>query len=609
MEYKKRNFIYTHLISKMEKIIYLSKKAIYFAWYRHHFLIPPRVMIKYIRSFIIALKRGNTTSNLFTSQSSYLKWLESQKEEVEKIEFKYKPLYSIIIPTYNVSQKLLSECLDSILNQSYTNFEICIADDHSTKEETINTLKEYEKKDKRIRVTYRENNGMISVASNTAIQMAKGEYVVLVDNDDTIDKNSLYYITKVLNKDKTIDFIYSDEDKIDFNGKYMEPHFKPDYSPDTLMGVNYICHLSCIRKSLIEEVGGFRKEYDGSQDYDLFLRIVEKTNKIYHIEKVLYHWRQTPTSTAGYLGNKNYAYIAGKKALEAALKRRGLKGEVLDNPRVSTYLIKYHHNNPLVSIIIPLKDQAKISKRCFDSLYNKMTYQNFEMIVIDNGSKEKETLDLLEEYQKKHNNFLVKRIDTEFNYSYLNNEASKLANGEYLLFLNNDTEVSQPDFLDNMVGYASLDHVGCVGIKLLYPDKLVQHAGVVLGFGGVAGHIYVANSYDDNGLFGRLVMPYNYSAVTAACLLIKKEKFIRVGGFDEKLKVALNDADLNLKMLKQGYYNVCLSNVEMIHYESKSRGYEASKEKHERFLKEQEYMKKKWGNLLDRDKFFSKNNF
>ena len=606
---KNSSFLYKHVFSRIEKFLYLSKKAIYFAWYRHHFLIPPRVMIKYIRSFMVALKRGNTTSNLFTNQKSYLKWLENNKEEIKFKKFKYRPKYSFIVPTYNVTRDLLVECLDSILNQSYDNFEVCIADDCSTLEETIETLKEYEKKDSRVYVTYREKNGHISEASNTAIGMAHGEYIVLVDNDDLIERDSLYYITEVLNKDKTIDFIYSDEDKIDFKGKYMEPHFKPDYSPDTLMGVNYICHLSCIRRSLVDKVGGFRKEYDGSQDYDLFLRIVDETDKIYHIEKVLYHWRQTLTSTAGYLGNKSYAYVAGKKALEDTLKRRGLKGEVLDNPRVSTYLVKYYHNNPLVSIIIPMKDQARISRRCFDSIYEKMGYQNFEIIVIDNGSCEDETKELLEEYETKHDNFIVKRIECEFNYSYLNNEAVKICHGEYLLFLNNDTEVIQEDFLDYMVGYASLEHVGCVGIKLLYPDKLVQHAGVVLGFGGVAGHIYVANSYHDNGLFGRVVMPYNYTAVTAACLLIKKSKFLSVSGFDEELKVALNDVDLNLKMLDQGYYNVCLSNVEMLHYESKSRGYEASKSKHERFLREQEYMKKKWGHTLDRDKFFSKNNF
>lgn len=609
MKEKKPSFLYRHVFSRFEKFIYLSKKAIYFAWYRHHFLIPPRVLIKYIRSFIVALKRGNTSSNLFTNQGAYLKWLEGHKEDIKVKKFKYEPMYSFIIPTYNVSRKLLSECLDSVLHQSYTNFEVCIADDCSSLKETIDTLHEYEKRDKRVRVTYRDKNGMISEASNTAIKMAKGEYIVLVDNDDVIDENSLYYITDVLNKDKTIDFIYSDEDKIDFKGKYMEPHFKPDYSPDTLMGVNYICHLSCIRKSLVDKVGGFRSKYDGSQDYDLFLRVLDLTDKVYHIERILYHWRQTATSTAGYLGNKSYAYVNGKKAIEDTLKRRGLKGEVLDNPRVSTYLVKYYHDNPMVSIIIPMKDQWKVSKRCFDSIYNKMKYSNFEIVVIDNGSALKETIDMLNEYKDHHDNFKVKRIECEFNYSYLNNEAVKIAKGEYLLFLNNDTEVIEEDFLDYMVGYASLDHVGCVGIKLLYPEKQVQHAGVVLGFGGVAGHIYVANSYYDNGLFGRLVMPYNYTAVTAACMLVKKSKFLKVNGFDEKLKVALNDVDLNLKMLDKGYYNVCLSNVEMIHYESKSRGYEASKSKHERFLREQEYMKKKWGHVIDRDKYFSKHNF
>ena len=606
---KKNNWFYRKVISRFEKVVYLSKKAIYFAWYRHHFLIPPRVMIKYIRSFFVALKRGNSTSNLFVNQASYLKWLEEQKEEITYQEFRYQPLISFIVPTYNVSRELLSECLDSLLNQSYSNFEICIADDHSSSEETIQTLKEYEKKDEKVRVIYRKKNGMISEASNTAIQMARGEFIVLVDNDDVVERDALYYIVEALNQDKKIDMIYSDEDKIDFKGKYMEPHFKPDYSPDTLMGVNYICHICCLRKSIVDKLGGFRSEYDGSQDYDLFLRVTEETHNIYHIEKILYHWRQTTTSTAGYLGNKSYAYQAGKRALEDALKRRKIKGEVLENPRVSTYLVKYGHDHPLVSIIIPMKDQARVSRRCFESIYTKNTYRDFEVIVIDNGSIEQETFQLLEEYKEKYDNFKVKRLECEFNYSYLNNEAVKIARGEYLLFLNNDTEFIEEDTLDYMVGYASQEHVGCVGIKLLYPDKLVQHAGVVLGFGGVAGHIYVANSYHDNGLFGRLVMPYNYTAVTAACLMIKKSKFLSVKGFDEKLKVALNDVDLNLKVLEKGYYNVCLSNVEMLHYESKSRGYEASKEKHERFLKEQEYMKKKWGHTLDKDKYFSKYNF
>ena len=596
------------IISKFAKLFYLIKKAVYFAWYRHHFLIPPRVLIKYIKSFFIVLKRGGNTSNLFINQNEYIKWFNNQNKVDKYEKLKYKPLFSFIIPTYNVSRKLLSECLNSLLNQSYDNFEICIADDCSTNEETIDTLKEYIKKDKKIKVTFRKQNGMISKASNTAISMAKGEFIVLVDNDDLVEKDALYYIAKALNNNKKLDLIYTDEDKIDFKGKLMEPHFKPDYSPDTFMGVNYICHLTCLRKSIVDELNGFRSEYDGSQDYDLFLRVLDKTDRVYHIDKVLYHWRQTPTSTAGYLGNKSYAYIAGKRALEDTLKRRKLKGEVLDNPRVSTYLVKYGNNNELVSIIIPMKDKANVTRRCLESIYQKSTYRNFEIILIDNNSIEKASFDMIKEYEKKYDNFKSIKLDCEFNYSYINNQGVKYANGEYLLFLNNDVEVIDDDFIEYMLGYARQDHVGCVGIKLLYPDKLVQHAGVVLGYGGVAGHVYVARSSEDNGLFGRLAMPYNYSAVTAACMMISKKKFLSVKGFDENLKVALNDVDLNIKVLNKGYYNVCLSNVKMLHYESKTRGYEASSEKHNRFLKEQEYMKNKWGNIITKDKYFSKNN-
>lgn len=605
---EKKSFIYRKFISKIEKIIYLLKKSIYFAWYRHHFLIPPKVLKKYIKSFFVVLKRGGNTSNLFTNQKAYNKWFLEQERVKEYQKFKYNPLISVIIPTYNVSRKLLTECLESVLNQSYDNFEICIADDNSSLEETIETLKEYESNPK-IKIKYRKQNGMISEASNSAIKLASGEFVALLDNDDLLEKDALYYVVEALNKDKKIDMVYTDEDKLDFKGIKMEPHFKPDYSPDTLMSVNYICHLCVLRKAIVDKIGGFRKEYDGSQDYDLFLRFTEQTNNIYHIPKVLYHWRQTKSSTAGYLGNKNYAYIAGKKALDDALKRRGIKGKVLENPHVSTYIVKYDNDNPLVSIIIPMKDKAKMTKRCIDSLYNKNTYQNFEIILVDNNSSEKQTFDMISDYKQKYDNFRSIRLECPFNYSYINNEAVKQAKGEYLLFLNNDTEVLDSDFLEYMLGYAAVSHVGCVGIKLLYPDKLVQHAGVVLGYGGVAGHIYVTASKDDNGLFGRLCMPYNYTAVTAACLMIKKSKFEEVDGFDEKLTVALNDVDLNLKVLSKGYYNVCLSNITMFHYESKSRGYEATSEKHQRFLKEQEYMKTKWGKTLDNDKYFSKNNF
>ena len=594
--------------AKFAKLIYLIKKSLYFAWHRHHFLIPPSAMKKYIKSFIKILRRGGTSSNLIDNQKCYQEWLEKNNNHIEIKKFSYNPLLSVIIPVYNVKREYLVECLESILKQSYLNFEIILIDDNSSNIETLNTLKEYENNSK-IKIKYRKTNGMISVASNDGIKLAKGEFLVLVDNDDKLDQNAFYYLVEALNQDKTLDFIYTDEDKMDIHGKYFEPHFKPDYSPDTLMGMNYICHLSCLRTSLVREIGGFRKEYDGSQDYDLFLRILDKTTKIYHVPRILYHWRETPSSTSLALGNKSYAYIAGKKALEDTLKRRNIEGEVLDNPMSSTYLIKYKHDNPKVSIIIPMKDKVNLTKVCIDSLYNKNTYQNFEIIIVDNNSTEEETLNYFNALKKEHDNVKILTIKEEFNYSRLNNLAIKETTGDYVLLLNNDTEVLDKDFLDYMVGYASRDHVGCVGLKLLYKDLKVQHAGVVLGYGGVAGHVFVTASNKDIGIFNRLSMPYDYSAVTAACLLVKKSKYLEVGGFDENLKVALNDVDFNLKMLKKGYYNVCLNNISLLHYESKSRGYEVTKEQIERFQKEQDYMKKKWGKELENDKYFSSNYF
>lgn len=594
--------------AKFAKLIYLIKKSLYFAWHRHHFLIPPSAMKKYIKSFIKILRRGGTSSNLIDNQKCYQEWLEKNNNHIEIKKFSYNPLLSVIIPVYNVKREYLVECLESILEQSYPNFEIILIDDNSSNIETLNTLKEYENNSK-IKIKYRKTNGMISVASNDGIKLAKGEFLVLVDNDDKLDQNAFYYLVEALNKDKTLDFIYTDEDKMDIHGNYFEPHFKPDYSPDTLMGMNYICHLSCLRTSLVREVGGFRKDYDGSQDYDLFLRILDKTKKIYHVPRILYHWRETPSSTSLALGNKSYAYIAGKKALEDTLKRRNIKGEVLDNPTSSTYLIKYKHDNPKVSIIIPMKDKVNLTKVCIDSLYNKNTYQNFEIIIVDNNSTEEETLNYFNALKKEHDNVKILTIKEEFNYSRLNNLAIKETTGDYILLLNNDTEVLDKDFLDYMVGYASRDHVGCVGLKLLYKDLKIQHAGVVLGYGGVAGHVFVTASNKDIGIFNRLSMPYDYSAVTAACLLVKKSKYLEVDGFDEKLKVALNDVDFNLKMLKKGYYNVCLNNISLLHYESKSRGHETTKNENIRLEQEQNYMKKKWGKELENDKYFSSNYF
>lgn len=593
--------------TRFEKLIRLMKKGFYFAWYRHHFLIPPKTLIRYMKSFHQIAKLNNgTTSNLYEDKKAYANWLKTHQEQVTYETLSYQPLISVVIPVYNVSKQLLDECIQSILNQSYQNFEICLADDHSTNEETIHALKSYETNPK-IKIEYRKENGMISKATNTAIGIAHGEYIMLVDNDDTIDKDAMYYMVKALNQNEEYDLLYSDEDRIDFSNDRCKPHFKPNYSIDTLMSLNYISHLTMIRKSIIDQLGGFRSEYDGSQDYDLILRVTEMTNRICHIPKILYHWRETSTSTASYLGNKDYTKDASLHALQDALKRRNIKGEVIKNPYCSAYLIRYEHTNPLVSILIPMRDYVDLTKKCIDSIYEKTNYKNFEIIIIDNNSIKQESLNFFEEYKKKYKNIRVIKIDSEFNYSYINNEAVKQASGEYILLLNNDTEVIDSMWLDHMVGYASLKHVGAVGIKLLYPNNKVQHAGVVLGYGGFAGHVFVSYDKDDKGPINRLAMAYNYSAVTAACLLVSKSKYNEVNGLDENLKISQNDVDFNLKLLDKGYYNVLLPYVTMYHYESRSRGYESSNEQHQRLLNEQNYCKEKWKNKFDHDEYFNIN--
>lgn len=591
------------IYSRFEKFFILAKKSLFIAWYRHHLIIPPRSIYKYAKSFFINLKRGNGASNLYTNRKAYQKWYNNNMKPLTNGQlqnFKYQPKFSIVVPCYNVKGVYFKECINSILDQSYKNFEIIICNDASTKKETLDCLNSY--KGKAIILNHNINKN-ISEATNSAINAASGDFVVFADNDDVLHRDALYFLCEAINQDDKIDFLYSDEDKIDFDGSLIEPYFKPDYAPDNLFVNNYFNHLTCVRKILLDKVGYLKSEYNGAQDYDLYLRIIENSNNIFHVKKVLYHWRKAPNSTADIIDNKKDALLAGQKALKEHFTRENIDAEVLINDKANSYLVKYKHNNPLVSIIIPMRDSVEVTKRCIDSLYKINTYKNFEIIIADNQSCEKDTLGYLDNIIKNHNNIKIVKIDKDFNYSLINNLAIKHAKGDYLLLLNNDTEVKSPNFLDWMVGYASQNHVGAVGMKLLYPNSYIQHAGVVLGYGGLAGHIYVSQSSDEIGLFGNLVSPVNFSAVTAACLMIDKKKFC---GFDENLAVALNDVDMCLQILKNGYYNVCLNNISMWHHESKSRGYDASKEKHNRYLAEQKYMKGKWGDSLDEDRYFSK---
>lgn len=615
-----KNSVFLRLLSKSENIFQLLIirlkllfnvlfRFVRLLWREHHFFVPFKLWRKYFHDFRVSLKAIGVKQfyDPFV-QVDYLDWLSKHEESYEiNDSIKYKPLISIIIPVYNVLPKILAECLDSILTQTYEHFEVCLADDCSTNIETVDMLKSYERKDKRIKIVYRNENGHISAATNSALEIATGEFVALMDNDDVLSKNALYENILVLNKNHDLDFLYSDEDKIDVNGQRCFPHFKPDYSPDTLLSVNYICHFSIIRKKIIDEIGGFSLGLEGAQDYDLFLKIVEKTDRIYHIPKILYHWRMIPGSTSASMENKDYASDKGKLAIENALKRRGVKGHVEVDPKSLYYRVCYEYKEPLVSIIIPTRDYADITERCLQSIYEKTTYKNFEILLVNNRSVEEKTVKLFEKYSQKYSNFRVIDANMDFNYSKINNLAVSYAKGEVLVLLNNDTEVISPDWLTIMVGYALQNHVGTVGAKLLYPDMTVQHAGIILGLGGVASHAYIGSGRDDVGAYGRLRVPYNYSGVTAACLAIRKSVFEQVGELENNLTVAYNDVDLNLKTLEAGYYNVLLPQVELLHHESKSRGLDTSSQKYKRFLIEQEYMYNKWNELTKKDRFYNPN--
>jgi glycosyltransferase involved in cell wall biosynthesis len=550
-------------------------------------------------------------------QSSYPSWLERNEQfDFEQIKaeiaaFDYQPKISIAMPVYNVEEKWLRRCIDSILIQDYPNWELCMADDASTDPKVKELLEEYQQLDERIKVVYRKVNGHISEATNSALALATGEFVALLDNDDELPRIAFYEVVKALNENPELDLLYSDEDKIDMDGNRSDPSFKPDWSPDLLLGTNYISHLGVYRKTILEEIGGFRKGYEGSQDYDLVLRFTEKTTaeRIKHIPKVLYHWRMLPTSTAVDQSSKDYAFEAGLKAVQDALVRRGIKGYATHGRANGLYDVYYEvEKEELVSIIIPTKNGYKDIQRCVSSILKKTTYQNYEIIIADNGSTDEKMQELYASYQEQLNDrFRVLTIDIPFNFSKINNIAAKSAQGKYLLFLNNDTEVINGDWLKLMVSFGQQERIGCVGAKLLYPNNTIQHAGVILGLGGVAGHGHYGYPHGDLGYFGKLALNVDYLAVTAACLLMKKADFEAVSGFDEEFTVAFNDVDLCLKVKALGRDNVWLHEAELYHFESQTRGYDDKGKKKKRFEKEKAMMENKWASLIADDPFYNPN--
>lgn len=571
------------------------------------------------------------------------------KLQIKKI-FKISPKISVIVPMYNTKEKFFKDLINSMINQTYANWELCLADGSPKLNENLKKMAE---KDERIKYNFLGKNEGISGNTNEAIKMATGDYVGFLDHDDILSEEALFQVVKVINQDLKTDFIYTDEDKIDENYERFEPYFKPDYSPETLECNNYITHFVVVKKEIIEKIGKLNSEFNGAQDFDFVLRATKVANKIIHISKVLYHWRVHKNSTAYIADTKNYAFEAGKKVIEADLKREGKSATVEFGQEVpGIYKIKYEViGNPKVSILIPNKDNIKLLKKCITSILKFTTYENYEINIIENNSEKKETFKYYEELVKnskikilnfnKHTVFdingekslenktlskgleknniekNIENIETkenelqkvsEFNYSALINFGVKNVDGEFVLQLNNDTKLITKDWLELFIGYAQNSEIGAVGARLYYEDKTIQHAGIIVGVSGIAGNALVNLPYGKHVYFGREAATRNVLAVTGACLFARRSLYYEVGFMDEKeFKVAFNDVDFCLKLYENGYRNVYNPYIELIHYESKSRGYEISEEKEERFEKEANNFKRKWSKYIKYDPYYNKN--
>ncbi len=534
--------------------------------------------------FVRGIAKRKKTNPQTASTISYHDWVKQcepilfKDTEQSLSRKKDKPLISIVVPCYNTPDKYLRPLIDSIRTQKYGNWQLCLADG-STDDKTANAIATIAKTDKRIvykRLT--DNHGIVG-NTNEAIALADGEFVAFMDHDDTLSPYALAENILAINDHPEVELLYSDEDKLSDDGKRrVIPFFKPDWSPELLLGVNYITHFVVVKRSLLTRVGGLRPGFDGAQDYDFLLRLTEKTNKIYHIAKILYHWRLADGSTAKMVGEKDYATTAGQRALGDSVKRRRIQAEVVEIPeRPTNYRLRYKLpvKKPFVSIIIPFKDKVELLKVCVPSILAS-TYDNYEIILVSNNSTEVATHEYLD-VLRKNKKCKVHIWDHKFNYSAVNNYGRTQARGEYLVFLNNDTEVLENDWLEELIGVASQKDIGAVGPLLLYPDKTIQHAGVILGMNTMAGHAFRFRQPHEWTDFGIALWPRNFLAVTGACLTVKASNFDEVGGFDEFLTIGGNDVALCLSLFETGYRNVYWPFTRLIHYENVSVGsYESS---------------------------------
>lgn len=541
-------------------------------------------------------------------------WLKCNTVSQEELErqrqtvFSYQPKFSIVIPLYRTKERYLKELMDSVQQQTYGNWELCFADGSGDGFWLEEVIAEYQKKDERIRYHALEENLGISENTNVAIRMAQGEYLVLADHDDLLSPDALFECAKALNEDTETDILYSDEDKIDMDSrKYFDPHFKSDLNIDLLCSMNYICHLFVVRKTITDQCGLLRSEFDGAQDHDFIFRCIESAKKVVHIPKILYHWRCHLDSTASNPESKLYAFEAGRRAVKEHYERMGIPAVVEHGSSYGLFRTRYQWTEqPLVSIIIPNKDHIEDLKKCMDSIIEKSSYRNFEIIIVENNSSEEETFAYYKEIESEQVHVVY--YEGGFNFSKINNFGVKYAKGEYLLLLNNDTEMIGEHCLEELLYPCMRNDVGIVGARLYYEDDTVQHGGVVIGFGGMAGHAFIGQSRYDAGYFSRSVCTQDLSAVTAACLMTKKSVYEAVGGLTEELVVAFNDIDYCLKVRRLGKLVLYNPYAELYHYESKSRGLEDTPEKVERFNREVALFNSRWDDILTSgDPYYNKN--
>lgn len=534
---------------------------------------------------------------------------EAELEKQRRHRFSREPLISVAVPAYRTPELFLRQMIDSLLAQTYRSWELCIANGSPDDSRMKAVLEEYTAKDSRIRVRELEENLGIAGNTNAALEMTEGEFAGILDHDDLLAPNALYEIAQALEKDPSLDAVYTDEDKVTTDlSEHFQPHLKPDFNLDLLRSNNYICHFFVVRRSVMDKVGGFRQEFDGAQDHDFIFRCVEEAGKVGHVPEILYHWRTHKASTADNPASKMYAFEAGRRAIEAHLARTGTEGTVTHTPDLGFFRVQYPvQDTPMVSIIIPNKDEKDSLCACISSIREKTRYQNYEILIVENNSTTEEIFAYYDELSKDPK-IRVIRWEREFNYSAINNFGVHHAKGEYLLFLNNDVTVITEGWLTEMLGMCQRREVGAVGVKLVYPDNTIQHAGCVIGIGGIAGHMFVDMPSERTGYLHKASLIQDMSAVTAACMMMKRSVFEEAGGFTEKLAVAFNDVDLCLKVRKNNWLIVYDPYVQLYHMESKTRGAEDSEAKIRRFQNEIEYMRSEWIDILRKgDPYYNKN--